>query len=323
MLKQVFNTSGDMFLIPGTGSCGNDALLGSAFSSGEKVIVGINGFFGERLRAIARGNGLQVVTVDEEWGKPFDPAAFEAALARHPDAAGVCVVHLETSTTIINPVDQIGPLVRGHGKAFMVDAVSSVGGMPLLMDEWQIDLCATATQKCLGAPPGLAPTAVGPRGWEFIDRDPDKGHGWYTDLRVWRTYAIDWADWHPFPITMATSNVLALRASLNALIAEGIEKRMARYRALAMQLREGLRLIGMQPFTPDELMAPVITAAYGPEGVPTSRIVAFLAQEHGIKIAGGLGALKDKVFRIGHMAPTTTENEIERVLDALARFKSA
>lgn len=321
MMKEVFHTRGDVFLIVGSGSCGIDACIGSAFSSGEKVIIGINGFFGERLKAIALGYGLQVVTVEAEWGKPLTATDFESAIQKHPDAIGVCLVHLETSTTIVNPVEEIGPLTRRYGMCCVLDAVSSAGGLPLLMDEWVIDLCATATQKCLGAPPGLAPTAVGQRGWEFIDRNPGKGHGWYGDLRTWRTYAVDWADWHPFPITMATSNVLGLKASLESLLAEGVEVRMARYRDLAMRLRTGLRRIGMPPFTPDELLSPVITAAYGPKGIPTSRIVEYLADQHAIKIAGGLGALKDKVFRIGHMAPTTSEKEIDLVLDALGRFQ--
>jgi alanine-glyoxylate transaminase/serine-glyoxylate transaminase/serine-pyruvate transaminase len=189
------------------------------------------------------------------------------------------------------------------------------------MDEWNIDLCASASQKCLGAPPGLSPVAVGPRGWDCIDRQPAKGHGWYGNLRVWRQFAVDWADWHPFPITMATSNVLALRTSLQHLLAEGLDTRLTRYQALAWRLRGGLRRIGMPPFTPDELMAPVLTAACGPEGVPTSRIVEYLAEVHKIKISGGLGDLKNRIFRIGHMSPNLTGADIDEVLGALAQFQ--
>ena len=262
-----------------------------------------------------------MVLVEAEWGKPLRPIDFEAAIQQNPDAIGVCVVHLETSTTIVNPVEEIGKIVSNHGLCYMVDAVSSLGGMPMQMDAWNIDLCASASQKCLGAPPGISPVAVGPRGWESIDRNPAKGHGWYTDLRTWRKYAVEWGDWHPFPITMATNNVVALKTSLENLLAEGIEFRMERYKQLAIRLRNGLRKIGMPPLTPDEIMAPVLTAAYGPEGVPTSKIVAYLAQKYHIKIAGGLGALKDKIFRVGHMAPTVSEADIDRVLDALSRFQ--
>jgi len=320
-LKQVFNTIGDVHLLVGSGSCAIDACIGSAFSTGEKVIIGVNGHFGERLQVIAEAYGLQTVMVEAEWGKPLRAEEFDAAIRKHLDAVGVCIVHLETSTTIINPIEEIGSIVRNHGLCYFVDAVSSLGGLPMFMDEWNIDLCATASQKCLGAPPGIGPAAVGPRGWEFIDRNPAKSHGWYSDLRVWRQYSIEWGDWHPFPISMATNNVMALKTGVDNLLSEGVESRLERYKKLALRLRNGLRAIGMTPYTSDELMAPVLTAAYGPNGVDTGKIVAYLAQEHLIRIAGGLGILKGKIIRIGHMAPTVSESDIDRVLDALSQFR--
>jgi alanine-glyoxylate transaminase/serine-glyoxylate transaminase/serine-pyruvate transaminase len=321
MLAQVFATTGNVFLLVGSGSAGLDACLGSAAATGQAVIIGVNGFFGQRLQAIAEAYGLRVVPVDAEWGQALDPADFETALRRHPDAALVAVVHVETSTTVVNPIREIGAIVRAHGGYYLVDAVSSLGGVPLRMDDWHIDLCASASQKCLGAPPGVAPVAIGPRGWEAIDRVPDKGHGWYLNLRVWRQYAHDWAGWHPFPITQATSIILALRASLRRLLDEGLEARQTRYRALALRLRRGLREIGMPPFTPDERLAPIVTAAYGPPGVPTSRIVDYMAQVHHIKIAGGMGdLLRDRLFRIGHMSASLTEADIDEVVANLGKF---
>jgi len=320
-LKRVFNTQGDVFLLVGSGSCAIDACLGTTFNTGDKVILGINGFFGERLKAIAEGYGLVTIPVVADWGKCLQPADFEAAIQKHPEAKGVCVVHLETSTTIINPVEEIGRVVRKSGMCYMVDGVSSIGGIPMQMDAWNIDLCATASQKCLGAPPGLAPVAVSKRGWEFIDRSPSNGHGWYTNLRIWRKYQIEWGDWHPFPISMATNNVMALKTSLDGLMLEGVEARMDRYKLLAIRLRNGLRAIGLKPYTSDEMMAPVLTAAYGFEGDPTSQIVTYLVEKHNIKIAGGLGLLRDKIIRIGHMAPTVSKEEIDRVLDALRQYK--
>ena len=320
VLKHLFNTRGDVFLMVGSGSCALDACLGSVFSSGDKIIIGVNGFFGERLKAIAQGYNLKTILIETEWGKPFSPNDFEVEIQKNPDSKGICLVHLETSTTIINPIEEIGKIVKKYNLVYMVDAVSSLGGIPMKMDEWNIDLCASASQKCLGAPPGLAPVAVSERGWNSINRNANNGHGWYTDLRTWRKYAIDWADWHPFPITMATNNVMALKTSLDSLLSEGVESRMNRYKQLAIRLRIGLREIGFMPFTSDELMSPVLTAAYGPEGVPTSEIVTFMVEKHQIKIAGGLGELKNKVIRIGHMAPTVSEMDIDRVLDALSKF---
>jgi alanine-glyoxylate transaminase/serine-glyoxylate transaminase/serine-pyruvate transaminase len=322
VLKQIFGTTGDVFLMTGSGTAAIDACLGSSLSTGEKVIIGNNGFFGDRLVSVADHNGLQVVQVKAEWGEPLDPADFESTIRKHPDARMVAVVHCETSTTVLNPIQAIGPIARKHGLLFFVDAVSALGGVPYAMDEWCLDLCASASQKCLGAPPGVAPVAVNARAWEFINRNPVKGHGWYTDLAVWKKYSVEWGDWHPTPITMATSIVNALAVSLQQLTAEGIPVRMQRFRQLALQLRQGLRKIGMPPFTPDEGMSPVLTAGFPPSGVPSPRIVEYLLKEYGIQISAGLGELHDRIFRIGHMSPILTAADIDQVLQALGNFKA-
>ncbi len=322
LLKPIFGTQSDVFVLVGSGSAANDACIGSLCPSGKKILVGVNGFFGERLCAIADNYHLEVVPVMAELGKPLQPNDFADALRRHSDIYAVAVVHLETSTTIINPIAEIGQVLRRFGVPYIVDAVSTLGGMPIDMDDLSIDLCASASQKCLGAPPGLAPVAVSQRGWEDIGRNKNTGHGWYLNLGVWKQYAHDWGDWHPFPVTMASSNLSALNVALHNLSAEGIASRLKRFRELAMRLRAGLRRVGMLPFTPDELLAPILTGAYGPPGVPTSKIVDYMAETHHIKIAGGLGAkLKDKIFRIGHMAPSLTEADIDEVVEALAGFR--
>lgn len=319
-LKKVFDTKHEVFIMVGSGSSAIDACIGSTLSAGEKILVGVNGFFGERALAIAKSYGLTAIPVEKAWGEPLTGEDFQAAFREHPDASAVAVVHLETSTTVINPIWEIAPVCHQHNAVCIVDAVSSIGGIPFHMDEWEIDLCASSSQKCLGAPPGLAPLAVSPRGWEFIDRNPEKGHGWYLNLRIWRQYAQDWADWHPFPITMATNNVAALKASVDSLLREGLDARFQRYQLLALRLRKGLRSLGFTPYTPDDELAPVITAAFGPPGVPSGEIVSYMASHQGIKIAGGLGALKDKIIRIGHMSPRVTEKDIDDVLLGLGEF---
>jgi alanine-glyoxylate transaminase/serine-glyoxylate transaminase/serine-pyruvate transaminase len=189
------------------------------------------------------------------------------------------------------------------------------------MDEWAIDICVSASQKCLGAPPGLAPVAISNRAWEIMDAKPQRNHGWYLNLQTWRQYAEEWAVWHPYPVTMATNNMLALKTGLRSLLADGIEERIERYTQLALQLREGVRKLGLQPFTPDSQLAPVVTAIYGPEGVPTGEIVQYLLEEHEIMISGGLGeGLFDRVFRVGHMGPMVNEDDINDVLQGLSQF---
>jgi len=322
LLKPIFGTADDVFIFSGSGTVGIDACIGSLLSSGEKILIGVNGFFGQRLMAIARGYNLDIIPIEGQWGTPLEISAVEDAIRKNPDARAAAFVHLETSTTIINPIQEIASLMKTANIPVIVDAVSSLGGLPFKMDEWGVDLCASASQKCLGAPPGLGPVAVGKNAWKIIEKNSQKGHGFYSNLLTWRKYATEWADWHPFPITMPTNNVLALNSSLQSLLKEGIENRLGRYRKLALRLRAGLRSIHMQPYTPDELMSPVLTAAYGPEGVPTSRIITYLSESHNIRIAGGLGALKDKIFRIGHMSPVTTEEDIDCVIQALSQFHS-
>ena len=322
MLARVFNTQHDVYLMVSSGTGAIDAGMGSCLQTGERILIGNNGYFGQRLVSIAERNNLEVVEVTAPWGEELDPQDIKKALENDPSIKAVAVVHGETSTTVLNPVQGIGPLVRERGALFIVDAVSSLGGVPFNMDDWCVDVCASATQKCLGSPPGLAPIALNDRAWKSIDR-LDKGeHGWYADLRVWRQYARDWADWHPSPITMATNNVNALIVSLTQLMDEGIAVRMERYRRLALQLREGMRAAGMPPFTPDERMNPVLTAGVVPEGVNSGQVVNHLLHEYGIQISGGLGDLKPKIFRVGHMSPVVTEQDIAKVCDALMTFSA-
>lgn len=319
-LKTVFQTKENMFLFVGSGTSGIDACVGSSLHNGEKIIVGSNGFFGERLIWIAESNGLNVIPIRSPLGFELNPDDFKKAVLENPDAKAILVVHLETSTTIINPIEKIAQIANENNLLMIVDAVSSIGGIPFAFDEWGLDLVATSINKCLGAPPGLSPIAVSQKAWKAIDRKPDKQHGWYSDLRTWRKYATEWADWHPTPVTMPVNNIAALHVALRQLMEEGIENRLRRYEKLAKKLRTGLELIGMPPMTSDEQLNPVLTAAFSPEGIKSGEVVKYLANKHKIIISGGLGELKDKTFRIGHMSPIVTELDIDLVLSALNKF---
>ncbi len=321
LLKQVFQTEGDVYILVGSGTSGLDAGIGSLTSSGDKIVIGNNGFFGDRLRLIAQSYGLNIISVEAKLGERLDPSEFERVLDQHPDAALTAVVHLETSTTVMNPVEEIAGRSRERGVPVLVDAVSSLGGAPLKVDSWGIDICVGATQKCLSTPPGLSPLSISPRAWQIMSEKPERGHGWYLNLETWKQYAEEWADWHPFPISMATNNVLALRAGVKSLLSDGLDNRIQHYSQLAQRLRDGARKLGLQPLTPDEEMSPVVTAIFSPEGVPSGDIVRYLNNEHQIKIAGGLGAgLKDRVFRVGHMGAMINVEDIDAVLNALAEF---
>ena len=315
LLQQVMRTENQVFLLPGSGNVGNEAAIASLLREGDKVIVGANGMFGDRLVEMSRAYGAEVVEIKADPGTPLPAGDFAGALQRHPDAALVAVVHLETSTGVLNPVRAIAQAARAASVPVMVDAVSSLAGTELPVDEWGIDVCTAASQKCLSAPPGLAMVAVSQAVWPQMERP--RARGWYLNLNVWRRYAIEWADWHPFPVTMPTNVVMALREGLRQLVAAGLEQRLDRYRALAKRLRTGLVELGMPPVVSDEFSAPVLTAAWVPQGTTSTEIVAYLIEEHGIQITRGFGALRDKVCRIGHMGSEVDEALIDALLAGL------
>ncbi|MFC1960356.1 pyridoxal-phosphate-dependent aminotransferase family protein, partial [Chloroflexota bacterium] len=310
LLKQVFATKDDMLMLVGSGTAGVDAAIASMTAPGETILVGANGHFGQRLAEIGQAYGLDVIVVEAPLGKPLKAADFDAALTKHPHVAVMAVVHLETSTTVLNPLEDIATVARQHDIPFIVDAVSSLGGVPLAMDDWGIDLCVSASQKCLGAPPGLTQIAVSQRAWDVMAAKPQRNHGWYLNLEIWQQHAINWGDWHPYPVTISTNTVLALRASLQSLLAEGVPNRIQRYSRLADRLRSGVRELGLELFTEEDCLSPVLTGIVSPQGLPSSAIVKFLG-ENDIKIAGGFGdEMKERIFRVGHMGAMISEADI-------------
>lgn len=322
LLQEVFQTSGKVYMLPGSGSLGNDAAVQSLFAPGERVAIGLNGNFGNRMREILEANGLVAIPVEAAPGKPLDPADFDRVLAAGPSIVAAVAIHLETSTAVLNPVREIAQVVRKHNRLFVVDGVSALAGTEFKMDEWNVDLCVSASQKGLGAAPGIAIVAVGARAWERIASQPERPRSWYLDLRRWQWYVENWGYWHPFPVTMPTSIILGLRASLLNLIAEGLENRIRRYEALANRLRDGVEALGLTLFAPRSLMAPVLTAVNCPPGVISSELVKYLIEEHHIQITAGFGPFRDSVFRVGHMGNAIGEEDIDALLTGLRRFLS-
>jgi len=322
LLQQVFATEGKVFMMPGSGSLGNDAAAQALFAPGDHVAVGVNGNFGKRLMEILEANGVVVVPVESAPDQPLDPARFQRALTKDRTVVGVAAVHLETSTAVLNPVQEIAQVAREFNCLCLIDGVSSLGATRFQMDEWGIDVCVTASQKALGGPPGLSIVAVRPHAWDIIASQPTRARSWYLDLRRWQWYVENWGDWHPFPVTMPTPTILGLRAGLQSLLTDGLEARIAHYEALAARLRSGLNVLGLPLFVPEALMSPILTAAYCPEGINSEQVVSYLADEHQIKITAGFGPLKDRVIRIGHMGRALTEDDIDNLLNALYAFLS-
>jgi alanine-glyoxylate transaminase/serine-glyoxylate transaminase/serine-pyruvate transaminase len=321
-LKQIFGTQNDVILMVGPGSAGLDAALGSMARTGEKVLVPSNGFFGQRMATVAQSYGLDVRNIEAPMGKPLDPEAVRRRLLAEPDIQVVAFVHLETSTGVLNPLQEIVAVVKEFGVPIVVDAVSSMGGMPLPVDELGIDLCITVSNKCLAAPAGLVFISVSQRAWDHMDQRSGRAHGWYLNLRTWKDYAINWASWHPYPTTLPTNNIVALVASLRRILDEGLELYYERHVLAAQTVRAGLRGLGFEMLMPEAHASPLITTVRGLQGMDIEEFRRFLREEWQVMIAGGLEELRGRVFRVGHIGKAASMEYIEHFLRGVEAYLS-
>ncbi len=313
-LRAVFHSSHPLtFPVSGTGSAGMEAAFVNVVDPGDVVVVGVNGLFGERMCEVATRCGAEVVRVEAPWGSPLDP---QAVLDAHPEPSVIAVVHAETSTGVRNDVACLG---SGAGDALvLVDCVTSLGGVPVEVDGWGVDIAYSATQKCLGAPPGLAPISVGPRA---LERLVDRPRSWYLDLHLLARYVSGGATrayHHTAPVTM----VLALHAALGALLAEGLDAAWTRHSDCGAALVAGLEERGLAPVADVEHRLPQLCAVRVPDGrLPPGRDEAGvrrrLVEHHGIEIGGGLGPMVGKVWRIGLMGHGARLRNVEALLGAL------
>jgi alanine-glyoxylate transaminase/serine-glyoxylate transaminase/serine-pyruvate transaminase len=320
LLKQVFKTKNDIFFVPGAASSLMDMAIGSLLATGEKIIVGDNGFFGERLALIARGYGLQTVTLSAPLGKPLDPNALQFLLKQHPDAKVVALVHHETGTTVMNPLRELAGMASAAGRAVIVDAVSSLGGADVRVDEWGIDICVTTPNKCLEALPGIGFISVSPRAWELVDAHPQVNHGWYLNLKTWRQYATEWGAWHPTPVTLPTNIILALRTSLLKIVSMGLEAHFEKYRWASQAVRHGLRNQGFEMFVDDDYASPIVTGVCKHPEFEVAEMSKWLVDQRGIAIGGGLGELSGKIFRVGHLGKASTREYLVDFLYSMEEF---
>ena len=317
LLRYAFQTAHDVLLIPGSGSAGLEAGLGSFLGDGEtEVLIISNGFFGQRLQEIARSYAPpeRVHLLEGEPNRPLPPERLAQALVEKPRITLVAAVHCETSTGLLNPVRDYARVCREQGKLFMIDAISSLGGAELRCDEWGIDICVSASQKGLEGAPGLSLVVLSPRAWEAVLARETPG--WYLDLKTWHRYAEEWADWHPYPVTLPISVIYGLQTSLERIAAEGLEERWARHRRMARLLRRGLEGLGFAPFVPEEYSSPTVTAARGRPDFPAERVLQELRRQ-GILISGGIGPLRGRIFRVGHMGPQASLEMLLPLLFAL------
>jgi alanine-glyoxylate transaminase/serine-glyoxylate transaminase/serine-pyruvate transaminase len=320
-LRKLYGTRNEMVLITGSGSAGMDAALGSLMRTGEKVLVPNNGFFAHRLAAVAQSYGLNVRTVEVPLGQPLEPEAIRRRLKAEPDIQALALVHLETSTGVLNPLQEIAAVASDFGVPIIVDAVSSLGGVPLLVDEWGIDVCFTVPNKCLAAPAGVVLLSVSQRAWDQIDRKGGRAHGWYLNLRTWRDHAINWASWHyPYPTTLPTSVIVALLASLRRILDIGLDAYYDQHIQAAQTVRARLEQLGFEFFAAEVHASPLITAVCGLPGMDIDDMRRYLVKDWGIMVAGGLEELQGQIFRVSHMGKAASSEYSERFLNGVEAY---
>lgn len=315
LLRHVFQTTNRTSMsLPGTGGAGMEAALCNLIQPGDKAVVCINGLFGERMADIAARAGATVIPVQAPWGKPVDPEDVRRAV-KDGGVRVITAVHGETSTGVEQPLDEIGRIAQEHDAMLVVDTVATLGGMPVLPDEWGCAVSYSGSQKCLSAPPGLAPITVTDEAMAYIRGRASPVDSWYFDLdlhdRYW--FADERAYHHTAPVLM----VYALREALRVVAEEGLEERFARHRLHSHAVAAGLRALEID-FIPDpQYQLPTVLAVRVPPDVDDARVRAGLLNEFGIEIAGGLGPFAGKMWRIGIMGHSASKDNLILFLAAL------
>ena len=313
LMRTVFRTENEMTIaVSGTGSAGMEAAVVNLIEPGDEMIVCLNGVFGTRMRDVAERCGAMVHTVEAAWGDSIDPDAVAAALAEHPATKVVGVVHAETSTGAHSPIEAISDRVHDAGALLLVDAVTSLGGMDVRVDDWRIDVCYSGTQKCLSCPPGLSPVTFGPAALEALDARRTKVQSWYLDLTLLRQY---WGSDRVYHHTAPVNMTYALCESLRMVVEEGLETRIERHVLNHHALRAGLEAMGIA-YVPARSLT-TLNAVRVPEGIDDAGVRGRLLSEFSIEIGGGLGPFKGKAWRIGLMGAASTRRNVTILLTAL------
>ncbi|MEB3210777.1 MAG: alanine--glyoxylate aminotransferase family protein [Leptolyngbyaceae bacterium] len=314
LLRYAWQTKNSMTLpVSGTGSAAMEATLANVVEPGDVVLVGVKGYFGHRLVDMAERYRADVRTIQKPWGQVFSLDELRAALEQHRPQV-LALVHAETSTGACQPMEGIGDLCREFDCLLLVDTVTSLGGMPLFIDEWKIDLAYSCSQKGLSCPPGSSPFTMGDRALEKMDRRQTKVANWYLDMSMLRNY---WGNGRKYHHTAPVNMTYAIHEALLLLAEEGIEHSWARHRENAERLWDGLRDLGLECHVPEEHRLCTLTTVRVPEGVNAKAVTKQLLDEYNLEIGNGLGELAGKVWRIGLMGYNSQPQNVDRVLDAL------
>ncbi|WP_213698120.1 alanine--glyoxylate aminotransferase family protein [Acetomicrobium sp.] len=315
LLQYVFQTDNELTVaMSGTGSAGMETACVNMIERGDKVIICSHGVFGERMIDVANRCGAEVVKVAAPMGKPIDPEDVRKAIKSNPDAKIIGIVHAETSTGVLQPLDDITKAAHEAGMHMIVDAVTSLGGVEVPVDRLSLDMVYSGSQKCLGCPPGLAPVTVGPKAVDRIKRRTHKVQSWYLDLTMIMRY---WGEERFYHHTAPVNMIYGLNEALRIIAEEGLENRWLRHRKNAEALWAGLEGLGLKLLVDKEYRLPSLTSVLVPEGVDEVAVRKELMNEYSIEIGAGLGDLKGKILRIGLMGSGSRKENIVLFLAAL------
>jgi alanine-glyoxylate transaminase/serine-glyoxylate transaminase/serine-pyruvate transaminase len=314
MLRYLFQCDNELTLpISGTGSAAMEASLANVIEPGDVVLVGIIGYFGQRLADMAARYGADVRTIEKPWGQVLELDELYAAVEQHRPSV-LALVHGETSSGACQPIEGIGELCREFDCLLLVDTVASLGGVPFFTDDWKVDIVYTGSQKCISCPPGTAPLTFGPRAVRKLERRKVDTANWYLDLNLLMKY---WGSPHVYHHTAPINSNYALREALSLIAEEGLAARWARHQESAELFWQGLERLGLSCHVAPELRLPSLTTVRVPEGVDAKNIAGRLLNEYNIEIAGGFGPLAGKVWRVGLMGFNSRRENVTLLLEAL------
>lgn len=314
LLRYVFETTNKMTLpMSGTGSAAMEAAVCNLVEAGDKMLICCNGYFGLRMEDMAKRYGAQVTLIHRPWGEVFDPAEVEIAL-KQDSYQLVGIVHAETSTGARQPLDEIAKLVHEHGALLIADTVTSLGGLPVRVDEVGIDVAYSGGQKCLSVPPGASPLTLNDRAVEKLTSRKTQVANWYLDLTTIQKY---WGGERTYHHTAPISSIYALYEGLRLIAEEGLEARWQRHQENAEFLWDEMSVLGFEPYVALEYRLPSLTTVTIPDGVDEAALRKRLLLEYNIEVGGGLGELKGKVWRIGLMGYTSNKDNVRTLTAAL------
>jgi alanine-glyoxylate transaminase/serine-glyoxylate transaminase/serine-pyruvate transaminase len=316
-LRRLFGTANPMTLpLSATGSAGMEACLSNLLERGDEIVVGVAGVFGERMCEVARRIGAKVIRVETEPGTILDPSEMAGAIERAKPSV-VAFVHAETSTGVLQPVEEIAAAARSAGAMVVLDCVTSLGGIPVSIDDWGVDAAYSATQKCLSCPPGLSPLSLSERAVKRVAERDTPVQSWYLDVSLLAGYYGSNRVYHH---TAPISAIYAIAEGLRIIEEEGMEARAGRHRRAAAALVAALTPLGFEPLVAEEHRLPSLTTMRLPEAIlreGEAQVRRRLLEEHGIEVGGGLGKLAGIVWRIGLMGENAREESVDRLAAAL------